>query len=104
MYTAPAEMAEDELNERVPLSVTAWHQHVNICLPKGSDTFKGLIGQGSRFGIEGSIATKEECDREGGQFLPRLLGWMVHLYPYEQTVVEEMWSVERQMHPNRQKQ
>lgn len=96
MYTAPAGMPEDELNERVPLSVTQWHEHVNICLPKGSDTFRGLIGQGDKFGLEGSITTKEECAAAGGQFLPRLLGWMVHLYPYEPTV-EEMWSVERQM-------
>ncbi|MDQ3801259.1 MAG: hypothetical protein M3384_17700 [Acidobacteriota bacterium] len=96
MYTAPAGMPEDELNERVPLSVTQWHEHVNICLPRGSDTFKGLIGQGDKFGLEGSITTKEECAAAGGQFLPRLLGWMVHLYPYEQTV-KEMWAVERQM-------
>ena len=103
MYTAPAGMSEDELNERVPLSITQWHEHINICLPKGSDTFKGLIGQGDRFGLSGSITTKEECDKAGGQFLPRLLGWMVHLYPYEQTV-EEMWSVERQMNIGGKKQ
>ena len=99
MYTAPAGMTEDELNERVPLSVTEWHQHINICLPKGGDIFKGLIDQGDRFGIEGSISTREECEKAGGQFLPRLLGWMVHLYPYEKTP-EQMWSVERQMNPS----
>ncbi len=98
MYTAPAGMPEDQLDERVPLSVTQWHEHVNICLPKGSDAFKGLIGQGDKFGLEGSITTKEECGKAGGQFLPRLLGWMVHLYPYEKTS-EAMWSVERQMSP-----
>ena len=96
MYTAPAGMTEDELNERVPLSLTQWHQHIDICLPKGTDTFKGLIGQGEKFGLNGSITTREECEKEGGQFLPRLLGWMVHLYPYEKTT-EQMWSVERQM-------
>ncbi|HEY8563323.1 MAG TPA: hypothetical protein VIL74_23295 [Pyrinomonadaceae bacterium] len=96
MYTAPAGLSEDELNERVPLSVTQWHQHINICLPRGSDTFRGLIGQGDRFGLTGSIATREECETAGGQFLPRLLGWMVHLYPYE-SATEQMWSVERQM-------
>lgn len=96
MFTAPAGMSEDELDERVPLGITQWHEHINICLPKGSDTFKGLIGQGDKFGLEGSITTKEECAKAGGQFLPRLLGWMVHLYPYEKTS-EAMWSVERQM-------
>jgi hypothetical protein len=96
MYTAPANFTKAELDERVPLSVTQWHQHVNICLPKGANFLNGLIGQGEKFGLEGSITTKEQCDREGGQFLPRLLGWMVHLYPYEQTT-EAKWSVERQM-------
>jgi hypothetical protein len=99
MYTAPAGMSEDELNERVPLSITQWHEHVNICLPKGTDIFRGLIGQGERFGLNGSITTRKECEQAGGQFLPRLLGWMVHLYPYEATV-EKMWSIERQMDKN----
>jgi hypothetical protein len=98
MYTAPAGMNEDDLDERIPLSVTQWHEHINICLPKGSDIFKGLIGQGDKFGLEGSITNREECLKEGGQFLPRLLGWMVHLYPYEKTP-EATWSVERQMSP-----
>jgi hypothetical protein len=98
MYTAPAGMSEEELNERVPLGIAQWHEHINICLPKGSDIFKGLIGQGDKFGLEGSITTKEECGKADGQFLPRLLGWMIHLYPYENTP-KAMWSVERQMTP-----
>ncbi|MDQ4122136.1 MAG: hypothetical protein M3209_11910 [Acidobacteriota bacterium] len=99
MYTAPSNFTEKELDERVPLSITQWHQHINICLPKGANLLNGLIGQGDKFGLEGSITTKEECEKEGGQFLPRLLGWMVHLYPYEQTT-EAQWSVERQMPGN----
>jgi hypothetical protein len=35
MYTAPAGLTEDELDARIPLSVAAWHQHVNVCLPAG---------------------------------------------------------------------
>ncbi len=31
MYTAPRGMSEDQLNERVPLSVAQWHAHINIC-------------------------------------------------------------------------
>lgn len=95
MYTAPAELTEDELNERIPLSVAHWHQHVNICLPEG-DPLQNLFGNGTRFGLDGSISTAEECHKVDGQFYPRLFGWMVHLYPDEQTS-EAMWSVERQM-------
>src|SRR5438876_9310459 len=33
MYTASKRTSEDELNERVPLSVARWHRHVNWCIP-----------------------------------------------------------------------
>jgi len=29
--------------------------------------------------------------------VPRIFGWMVHLYPYEKTM-DDIWSVERQKH------
>jgi hypothetical protein len=95
MYTAPAELKENELDERVPLSVASWHQHVNLCLPKGNP-LQELFATGPRFGLHGSISTQAECEKAGGQFLPRLLGWMIHLYPYEKSPAA-MWSVERQM-------
>jgi hypothetical protein len=95
MYTAPADATENELNQRIPLSAAKWHQHVNVCLPQG-DPLQNLFGRGTKFGLDGSITTREGCDREGGQFFPQLFGWMVHLYPYERTP-EEMWSLERQM-------
>jgi hypothetical protein len=40
MYTAPKRMTEDQLHERVPLSVAQWHAHVNICLPPRRDAGK----------------------------------------------------------------
>jgi hypothetical protein len=95
MYTAPAGLTEDELDGRVPLSVAAWHQHVNVCLPPG-DPLRNLFGGGPGFGLDGSISTEAGCRQAGGRFYPRLFGWMVHLYPYERTA-REMWSVERQM-------
>lgn len=95
MYTAPAGLTEDELDGRIPLSVAAWHQHVNVCLPPG-DPLRNLFGGGPGFGLDGSISTEAGCREAGGRFYPRLFGWMVHLYPYERTA-REMWSLERQM-------
>ncbi len=95
MYTAAAALTEDELDERIPLSVAAWHQHVNVCLPEG-DPLQNLFDVGKEFGLEGSISTEGECREAGGRFHPRLFGWMVHLYPYERTA-REQWSAERQM-------
>jgi len=98
MYTAPANMTEDELNKRIPLSIAQWHQHVNLCLPPRGQ-LQGLFDPTSRFGVNGSITTRAECERAGGRFFPRLFGWMVHLYPYEQKKAD-MWSVERQLAPD----
>jgi dienelactone hydrolase len=95
MYTASAEVAEAALDQKIPLSIAQWHEHVNICLPAGSNRAETLKPN-TRFGLRGSISTKDECDRAGGRFLPRLFGWMVHVYPFEQTS-ERIWSLERQM-------
>src|SRR4029077_11675159 len=33
MYTMPKRATEEQLNERVPLSVAMWHLHTNLCMP-----------------------------------------------------------------------
>ncbi len=33
MYTMPKRATEEQLNERVPLSVATWHLHTNLCMP-----------------------------------------------------------------------
>ncbi len=83
MYTMPKRASEDELNSRVPLSIARWHLHTNLCMPprgqeRGADWTK--------FGLRGSIATQEACDAAGGRFRPSVFGWMVHVYPYEQSL------------------
>jgi hypothetical protein len=102
MYTAPARFTEDQLNERVPLSVAQWHQHVNLCMPP-KDKRAELLDPNSevhqKFGLLGSIATESECTAAGGTFKPRIFGWMIHAYPNEKTP-DEIWSVERQRPEN----
>jgi hypothetical protein len=81
MYTAPKRWSQDQINERVPLSVARWHKHVNFCLPKrGTDP---ITADWTRFGPNGSIATRQACDAVGGRFYPTVFGWMVHVYPWE---------------------
>jgi len=88
MYTAPRGMSEDQLNERIPLSVAQWHAHVNLCFqPDGSRrrmTRKHL-------GLKGTIATESECRQAGGRFVPQAGGWMIHVYPFESTLVT-IWT------------
>lgn len=94
MYTAPMRFSEEQINERVPLSVAQWHQHVNMCKPpKGQELDQ--LSKNAKFGLLGSISTKEACEAAGGTFMPHVFGWMVHLYPWEKTP-DAIWSVERQ--------
>ena len=83
MYTMPKRATEDQLNARVPLSVATWHLHTNLCMPQ-----KGQFRDTNwtKFGLKGSIATQEACDAAGGRFQPVIFGWMVHLYPYEDSL------------------
>jgi len=92
MYTDRVTAGEDELNQRVPLSIAQWHQHVNFCRAP-LRRWKESFGPNAKFGALGSIHTREECEAEGGTFLPHVLGWMVHVYPYE-TDPKKVWSVD----------
>ncbi|HWC72500.1 MAG TPA: hypothetical protein VG454_01085 [Gemmatimonadales bacterium] len=84
MFTAPPQTTEDELNERLPLSIARWHQHINWCLPplgerqRWSETKDGQ----PVFGPKSPIATADACKAVGGRFHPRLFGWMVHVMAF----------------------
>jgi hypothetical protein len=94
MYTAPKRFGEDQLDERVPLSVAQWHEHVNFCAAPPDRRGEGLLPH-PQFGLKGSITTQEACDAAGGTFHPVIFNWMVHVYPFEKDQASA-WSVERQ--------
>lgn len=83
MYTMPKRASEEQLNERVPLSVAHWHLHTNLCMPPRAEW---RTADWTRFGLRGSIATEQACDAAGGRFQPVIFGWMVHVYPYESSL------------------
>lgn len=93
MYTASAQADEEELDSRVPLSVAQWHEHVNFCFPpKGRES--EALQQNPKFGMAGSISTREACHAAGGRFVPLLFGWMVHVYPND----KDVWAMGPGMH------
>ena len=94
MYTAPKNSNWNDLDQRIPLSIAQWHAHINLCMPP-SDRKNEAWGPNAKFGLVGSITTKDACDAAGGKFMPQIFGWMVHVYPFEQKP-EDIWSVERQ--------
>jgi len=94
MYTAPKRLGEEELDQRVPLSVAQWHEHVNFCAAPAGRKGEYLTPH-PQFGLRGSITTQEACDAAGGTFHPVIFNWMVHVYPFEKNPAD-IWSVERQ--------
>ena len=85
MFTDRADASEEELNQRIPLSVARWHQHTNFCAAP-ADKVKDYHGDHPKFGMFGSISTKEACLAEGGRFFPVMFNWMIHVFPYEDTM------------------
>jgi hypothetical protein len=81
MYTDRRGASEEELNERVPLSIARWHKHVNFCLPPFGTPWQQVDWK--KFGLEGSIVTQKACTDANGRWIPQVLGWMVHAYPFE---------------------
>ena len=82
MFTARPDATEDELNQRIPLSIVRWHKHTNFCAAPANKV-KEYFGDHPKFGMFGSIHTKEACDAEGGTFFPVVFTWMIHVFPYE---------------------
>jgi hypothetical protein len=90
MYTDRVDATEEEINERIPLSIARWHQHINFCkAPPAQKT--EYFGPDAKFGLLGSITTRQACEAAGGEFHPHIFGWMVHVYPYE-TDAKDIWS------------
>ena len=67
-------------DKRIPLSIAHWHEHVNWCLPPKGQTSRWLEQHDGApvFGPKSAIATKDACDAVGGDFRPRVFGWMIH--------------------------
>jgi hypothetical protein len=88
MYTAPRRMSEEDLNERVPLSVAQWYAHINLCFPPDDRMPRRLRRQ---FGFKGVIVTEPGCQAAGRRFVPQAGGWMLHVYPFKATP-REIWT------------
>jgi hypothetical protein len=82
MYTTSPDATEDELNQRIPLSIARWHRHVNYCAAP-EDRIKDYKAAHPKFGMFGSINTEEACTAERGTFHAHIFTWMIHIFPYE---------------------
>jgi len=96
MYTAPARSSLDALDQRIPLSVARWHEHVNWCLPpvRQRERWRETRDGKPLFGPKSPIATTEACAAVGGRFVPRLFGWMVHVMAFESDDPKVIWGAQ----------
>jgi hypothetical protein len=88
MFTDSTSATEDELNQRVPLSIARWHEHTNFCAAPANKV-KEYHGAHPKFGMFGSIHTAEACKAEGGTFMPVIFSWMIHVFPYEDNLKDQ---------------
>ncbi|MDO8433543.1 MAG: hypothetical protein Q7S58_14150 [Candidatus Binatus sp.] len=124
MYSAPPTDDPAELDKLIPLSLSHWHAHTNICLPAGvteDDVINGRIMPShpkfassldhssemnhgmqmrvgyladARFGFTGTISEQAECEAVGGTFHKQIFGWMVHVYPFAGDDLKVAFSTE----------
>jgi hypothetical protein len=89
VFTAPKSATEAQLNDRVPLSIARWFEHVNLCVaPKRTAS---QSADSKRFGLDGSIATKDACLAASGRWVPQVFGWMVAVFPFESSP-DAIWA------------
>jgi hypothetical protein len=89
MYTAPKSATGQQLNDRIPLSIARWHEHVNLCMPPKSIPPQQVDWK--QFGLAGSVATQDACTKARGTWIPQIFGWMVHVYPF-QSDPDKVWA------------
>ena len=82
MYATGEGAAATQLDSLLPISMSHWHEHVNMCYP--SRWPRTMSGSGAVFWLKMyfSITSASECDAAGGQFQPSEAGWMAHVYMF----------------------
>jgi hypothetical protein len=99
MYTAMPGSTSDQLDARLPLGVAHWHEHVNFCGPKpDSIRAAAATADGASVAKWLAITSREDCTAAGGMFLPRLFGWMAHVYMFGGDDPLTIWGGEHNDH------
>jgi hypothetical protein len=99
MYTAMPGSTPDQLDARLPLGVAHWHEHVNFCGPR-ADSVRAAAATANGASVARwlAITSREDCTAAGGQFMPRLFGWMAHVYMFGGDDPLTIWGGEHNDH------
>jgi len=95
MYAAVPSATPADLDARLPNSIAHWHEHVDFC---GPDVDSIRVGSQKVDGPSTArwlaITTVEDCHAAGGRFVPRLFGWMAHVYLFAGDEPKVIWGEE----------
>lgn len=81
MYSAVPTSTPADLDARLPTSIAHWHEHVNFCSPSIDSVRAGTQKvDGASTARWLAISTRDACVAAGGRFVPRIFGWMAHVY------------------------
>ena len=95
MYSAIPSATLEELDARLPTSIAHWHEHVDFCVPSRDSVRAGVVkSDGPTASRWLKIATRDECSAVGGQFIPRIFGWMAHVYMFASDDPQVIWGGE----------
>ena len=98
MYTAMPGSTPDQLDARLPLGVAHWHEHVNFCGPQPEAVRASKVVDGIAVARWLAITSRQECTAAGGRFVPRLFGWMAHVYMFGGDDPLTIWGGEHADH------
>ena len=98
MYTALPGATLDELDARLPLGVAHWHEHVNFCGPQLAAVRDSKVVDGLAVARWLAITSRADCTAAGGRFVPRLFGWMAHVYMFGGNDPLTIWGGEHADH------
>jgi hypothetical protein len=93
MYSAVPSATPDDLDARLPTSIAHWHEHVNFCGPTVESVRAGDVTvDGPSTARWLKITTRDECTAAGGRFVPRIFGWMAHVYMFAGDDPKVIWG------------
>ncbi len=79
MYDAPAADTPEQLDALIPLSLSHWHAHTNICLPQGvteEDVLNGNVGNHMRPNISSAVDSRDEFGRHASDSVRMRVGYL----------------------------
>jgi hypothetical protein len=95
MYSAMPNATPTDLDARLPTSIAHWHEHINFCGPDPDSVRAGIQKiDGPSTARWLKISTREACAAARGRFVPRMFGWMAHVYLFAGDDLPTIWGGE----------